>query len=76
LGSLRPLRDRRYLDVAPKKLDLVTLDRRMTLEEFHRRYPSTVELEYLAILNQAEPDTVFERGTVLKRVVGGELPDS
>ncbi len=76
MGSLKPLKDRRYLDVKPKRVTLVTLDRRMTLEEFYRRYPSTVDLNYLGILNQAQPETVFEKGAVIKRVVGGELPGS
>ena len=76
ISTLKPLTDRRHLNVQPKKIDLVTLDRRMTLEEFNRRYPSTVDLNYLGILNQAQPDTVLEKGALVKRVVGGELPDS
>jgi hypothetical protein len=46
----------------------------MTLEEFARRYPSTVDLETLAIINHLEGNERIPAGTEVKRVVGGELP--
>jgi hypothetical protein len=46
----------------------------MTLEEFARRYPSTVDIRTLAIINQADTNTRFSAGTELKRIVGGALP--
>ncbi|MEM7584276.1 MAG: M48 family metalloprotease [Acidobacteriota bacterium] len=76
IGSFRRLTDRRYLDVEAKKVDIVRLDRAMTLEEFHRRYPSTIDLEALAILNGVAATDRLERGQRIKRVVGGELPKS
>jgi hypothetical protein len=46
----------------------------MTLAEFADRFPSTVELEQLAILNGMTAQTRLEKGQLVKRVVGGELP--
>ncbi len=71
VGSFRRLTDKKILSVQPAKMKLVRLDRAMTLEEFDERYPSTVDLKQLAILNSAEADTRFERGDYVKRVVGG-----
>jgi hypothetical protein len=44
----------------------------MTLEEFNRRYPSTVDLQTLAIINQVDGNSRFAAGQEVKRVVGGE----
>ncbi len=74
LTSFSRLRDRRYLEVDAARIDVVTLPRAMTLAEFHERFPSTIDLDEVAILNHAYPDTRFERGAQVKRVVGGELP--
>lgn len=74
IDSFRRVTDRRVLGVQPKRIDVVSVPSAMTLEEFSRRYPSTVDLQTLALINQAQPGTRFERGTELKRVVGGELP--
>ena len=75
-GSFKKLTQRRYLDVEPARVEIVKLDRAMTLAEFDRRYPSSIELGKLAILNGVAEDVRLERGTSLKRIVGGELPDS
>ena len=70
-GSFARLTDRRYLDVQPARVRLERIPRAMTLEEFSRRYPSSIDLETLALINHAQPDDRFEAGTVVKRVVGG-----
>jgi predicted Zn-dependent protease len=75
LNSFERLTDRRYLDVEPKKLSIVNLSRAMTLREFADRYPSTVPLETLAIINETSVDGLLEAGRPAKRVVGGQLPD-
>jgi len=74
IDSFRRVTDRRILNVQPKRIDIVSIPSAMTLDEFSRRYPSTVDLQTLALINQAQPGTRFDRGTELKRVVGGELP--
>jgi predicted Zn-dependent protease len=76
LDSFRGLSDRRYLDVEPARIELVELPRAMTLAEFHGRYPSTVELDTLAIVNGVDADDRLEAGRLVKRVVGGKLPES
>lgn len=63
--------DRRLLDVQPARIDVVSIPSAMTLEEFARRYPSSVDLETLAIINQAAANTRFPAGAEVKRVVGG-----
>jgi len=74
LASFQRVTDPRLLQVTPKKVDVVTVPQPMSLEEFARRYPSTVDMETLAIINQADPGTRFAAGTEVKRVVGGEVP--
>ncbi len=75
-GSFKRLTKRRYLDVKPARVDVVKLDRAMTLSEFNRRYPSSIEVQQLAILNGVAEGARLEAGQRIKRVVGGELPDS
>jgi predicted Zn-dependent protease len=74
VGSFAPLTDRRFLSVQAKHLGLVVLPQAMTIEEFARRYPSTVSVQTLAIINEVEPGQLMEAGRKAKRVVGGELP--
>lgn len=74
LGSFERVTDRRALDVQPKRVDVVSIANPMTLDEFARRYPSTVDMETLAIINHADSNTRFPAGAEVKRVVGGDLP--
>ena len=74
VNSFDRLTERRYLDVEPKRLKVVDLPRAMTLRAFAERYPSTVPLETLAIINETTVDGSLEAGPA-KRVVGGQLPD-
>jgi predicted Zn-dependent protease len=74
LATFQRVTDPQLLNVTPKRVDVVSLPSAMTLEEFARRYPSTVDLETLAIINQANANTRFDAGADVKRVVGGDLP--
>jgi predicted Zn-dependent protease len=74
LASFTKVTDRRYLEVEPKTIDIVELPHDMTFAEFVKRYPSTVEIDELAIINEATPETRLEKGRLVKRVIGGELP--
>jgi predicted Zn-dependent protease len=75
VGSFREVRDRRILEVEPRRLDLVELPRTMTLSEVASRYPSTADLETLMLINGvSSPDEPLAGGRLVKRVVGGELP--
>jgi len=75
LASFAPLADRRYLDVSAKRIALAELPDRMTIAMFNQQSPSTVDVEALAIVNGVEPNVMLERGTLVKRVVGGQLPE-
>jgi predicted Zn-dependent protease len=72
--SFNRLADRAALSVQPLELQIVQLDRPMTLEQFAQRHPSHVSLEELALINQVEPGVELEEGRPLKRVIGGPLP--
>ncbi len=72
--SFNRLADRAALSVQPLRLQIVRLDRAMTLEQFAQRYPSQVSDAQLALINQVEPGETLQAGRSLKRVVGGPLP--
>jgi len=74
LSSFEKVTQRKYLEVEPQRIDVVNLGRSMTLAEFAKRFDSTSELSDLAIINAVDPDTTLEKGALVKRVVGGELP--
>lgn len=74
LTSFRRLTDKAALAVQPATLEVITIDRAMTLEEFNRRYPSTVPLEQVALINGRLTVERLPKGTRLKRVTGGTLP--
>ncbi len=76
VGSFKRLTDRRYLDVEPKRIDVVKLNRAMTLTEFAEKYPSTIDLPTLAILNGVAEDARLEAGQSVKRITGGKLPEN
>ncbi|MGH7675289.1 MAG: M48 family metalloprotease, partial [Gemmatimonadales bacterium] len=69
--SFKAVTDQRLLNVQPRRLAIVTLDRDMTLAEFNGRFPSTVPIETLALINGVEATAPLRRGEVVKRVVGG-----
>lgn len=74
LSSFARLTDPRYLNVKAPKIDVVKLPQAMTLGEFAQRYPSSVDLQELAIINGVDSNTRLQAGTSVKRVVGGKLP--
>jgi predicted Zn-dependent protease len=70
IGSFGPVTDRAILDVRPARVAIVRISEPMTLREFSRRYNSSIPMAELALINQAGgPETTFEAGTLLKRVV-------
>jgi predicted Zn-dependent protease len=75
LDSFGPVTDPAILGVEPRRLEIVELDRDLTLEAFADRYdPGVVTLEELARLNRAEPGEVLRAGTRVKGVAGRPLP--
>jgi predicted Zn-dependent protease len=72
IRSFSELRDPSKLSVQPAKVELVKLNREMTLEQFNTQYPSSISVEELAIINEVEdPSSVLPAGRTVKRVVGG-----
>ena len=72
ISSFTRLTDQAALNVQPNKLQTVRLDRAMTLSAFNQRYPSTIPLAELAIINQVEgASSTMPAGTYAKRVTGG-----
>jgi predicted Zn-dependent protease len=75
IRSFGELRDQSKINVSPAKVELVKLNRPMTLEQFNSQYPSTIPVEELAIINEVqEPSTPLQAGRTVKRVVGGVRP--
>jgi predicted Zn-dependent protease len=68
MRSFDRLTDPAALGKQPKHLQLVRLSGAMSLEEFNRRYPSTVSLQIIAALNGVEQGGTLNAGTVAKRV--------
>ena len=71
IRSFRTLDDPSALNVQPARLELVTVDRPMTVAEFNQRYPSPIRIEELALINGLDgPDDTMRPGRQFKRVVG------
>lgn len=71
IGSFAPLTDPRALAVQPKRLDIVSLSQPMAFSTFVQRYPSSVEPEVVALINQVETSGTFPGGSLAKRVTDG-----
>jgi predicted Zn-dependent protease len=73
IASFRSLSDPAILNVQPDRLEVVRVEQRMTLDGFNRRYPSAIDLEELAILNQLDGSgATIPAGTLMKRIVRGD----
>jgi len=76
IESFQRLTDRAALAVQPARVSIVRVPSRMTLNDFNRRYPSTIPMAKLALINGMEETTMLAAGQLVKRVTGGELPGS
>jgi predicted Zn-dependent protease len=75
IESFRPLTEARFLDVQPRQIELVRTDRTHTLTSFNEHHPSTVSSQVIATINRIRSGDTIPSGTLMKRVVGGQLPD-
>ncbi len=66
--SFSRLTDRAALDRQPVHVRLVTLPRSMTLEAFNQAYPSTIEIDRLAVINGVQLGETMPRGRLVKQV--------
>ena len=72
ISSFDRLTDASALNAQPRRLDTVRLDRAMTLSAFNQRYPSTIPISELAIINQVDgASSTLPAGSYGKRVTGG-----
>ncbi|WP_164015538.1 M48 family metalloprotease [Pyxidicoccus trucidator] len=72
--SFGELTDPAALNMQPARIELVKLDAPMTVREFHQRYPSTIPLEEVALINGVQPGDSLPAGHTVKRVTGGVKP--
>jgi predicted Zn-dependent protease len=73
IGSFSELKDPARLNVEPYKVELVKVDREMTVTEFNRQHPSTIPVERVAVVNGLDtPEDRIPAGTTLKRIIGGQ----
>jgi len=71
IRSFRPLDDPKILNVQAPKIEVVKLDRPMSLAQFAQQRSGGLSVERLAVLNQIQkPETTLPAGTLLKRVAG------
>jgi predicted Zn-dependent protease len=64
--------DPAVLDVQPRRLTIVNLNRAATLETLLRDYPSTVNAQTVALINNLQAAASLSAGDQFKRVVGGQ----
>jgi len=70
VGSFAPVNDPQVLNARPNRLSIVRVPQAMTLAEFNRRYPSSIPIEELAIVNQVSgAGATLPAGTLAKRVI-------
>ncbi|MBL0173412.1 MAG: hypothetical protein IPP90_22525 [Gemmatimonadaceae bacterium] len=71
IRSFKALSDPALLNVQPAKVQLVALPEAMTGLVFTQRYPSSIAVEQVYIINGMDATTSLARGAMVKRVVGG-----
>ena len=72
IGSFARETDPAVLNVKPRRLSLVELDRAETLDALMREYPSTVPAQTIGLINHLAPGSTLPAGETFKRVVGGQ----
>jgi predicted Zn-dependent protease len=70
IESFGPVTDPAVLGVDPQRVDVVQLTRDQTLSEFARRFPSTIPVEQLAVINHVpRASSRLQAGLLVKRVI-------
>ena len=70
IRSFQRLTDPAAINVEPKRISTVRVDRSMTLDEFNSAYPSTIPMDELLLINQLERGEMAPAGHQFKRVTG------
>ncbi len=72
ISTFRELNDPQALNVQPARIELVRVDQPMSLQEFNQKFPSTVPLAELAVINGLDgPNADLRPGRMYKRITGG-----
>jgi predicted Zn-dependent protease len=74
LRSFALLTDQAALNVQPQKVQIVRVDRAMTIQQMRAARASALSAEQLALLNQVRVDETLPTGRSVKWVVGSALP--
>ena len=74
MASFGPLTDPAALNAQPARLKIVKLAAPMTVEQFNQRYPSTVPLFSVALINGVDENGTIPAGSA-KQVTGGMGPN-
>lgn len=74
IASFTNLTDRRYLDVQPRRIEIVPLREPMTVAAFVARHPTPVSADVIALINGLPAGGTLPAGEPVKTVVGGRLP--
>ncbi len=74
LETFAPMNEERWINLEPKRLEVVRVPGEMTAERFFQRFPSTVTLETVRLINGWDQGQVIAAGTLAKRVVGEGVP--
>ncbi|MEX2469381.1 MAG: M48 family metalloprotease [Pseudohongiellaceae bacterium] len=73
IGSFARLTDRSALATQPDRIAIVRTSQAMTLASFNSQFPSVIDIEHLALINQLPgPDATIPAGSPVKRVVRGQ----
>jgi predicted Zn-dependent protease len=68
LQSFNRLTDQSALNVQPKRVNVVRLERDMTIDAFNRAYPSSIPFEHVVVINGVQPGALLKAGTLVKQV--------
>ena len=71
IGSFARLTDRKALNVQPARVEIVNLTKSLPIDAFNSRYPSTIPIDTLALINHVEAGQSLPGGAGAKRVTGG-----
>jgi predicted Zn-dependent protease len=74
LESFGPMNEERWINLEPKRMEIVRVPNEMTAERFFQRFPSTVNLETVRLVNGWNEGHVIPAGSLAKRVVGEGVP--
>lgn len=74
LESFAPMNESKWLRLEPRRIEIVSVPTQMTVERFYERFPSTVPLTTIQLINGMETGHVIPAGTLVKRVTGEGVP--